>query len=240
MGLTAAQIRTNLNEVANKTMANQLAKSSDALANHYTRQAPTTNSSVSARVLDANALAAAQAAAAAQNAQAAARAAQTPVANDTNTSTKKKSSGTKGTTTASSLASAYTGGGGGYSDGGGGVNSDPLALLRQNYNNSVNTVNSKYDAQVGELRSDAEKQLREAYINYMLNRKNSANDMARQGYTGGLTESNLARLYNNYGTIRNDINRRTDEAVNKYNLSRNAELLNLLNNYNNQQLRYVY
>jgi len=217
------------------------ATTTDALQNHYTRQGTyQVNRGVTARVLDANALAAAQAAAAAQNAQAAAR--NKPVVDDDDTPTgggngggggggKKKSS--------SGNTVVYYGGGGGYSEPSNPY-ADALALIKQNYNNSVKSVNSKYDAQVGEVKNEAADQLRQAYINYMMNRRNASNDMARQGYSGGLTESNLARLYNNYGTIRNDINKRTDEAVNKYNLSRNAELLNLLNNYNNQQLRYMY
>lgn len=143
----------------------------------------------------------------------------------------------------SSGSSSKASGGGGYSGGGGSASVNPnanaLSLLAQNYNNSVKSVNDRYNFEEQNLRNDAEKQLREAYINYMMNRKNAANDMARLGYTGGVTESNLARMNNNYGTIRNDINRRLDEGVREYNLKRNAELLSLLNNYNNQQMRYA-
>jgi hypothetical protein len=133
--------------------------------------------------------------------------------------------------------------GGGYSGGGGSASVNPsanaLSLLAQNYNNSVRAVNDKYNLDEQNLRNDAEKQLREAYINYMISRKNAANDMARLGYTGGVTESNLARMNNNYGTIRNDINRRLEDQLNPLRVNRNAELLSLLNNYNNQQLRYA-
>lgn len=147
-------------------------------------------------------------------------------------------------TSSATTTKAPSSSGGGYSGGGGGSasvnpNANALSLLAQNYANSVKSVNDRYNFDEQNLRNDAEKQLREAYINYMMNRKNAANDMARLGYTGGVTESNLARLNNNYGTIRNDINRRLDEGVREYTLKRNADLLSLLNNYNNQQLRYA-
>lgn len=147
------------------------------------------------------------------------------------------------TSSAASTKAKASSGGGGYSGGGGSdsgnSNANALSLLAQNYANSVKSVNDRYNFDEQNLRNDAEKQLREAYINYMMNRKNAANDMARLGYTGGVTESNLARMNNNYGTIRNDINRRLDEGVREYTLKRNAELLSLLNNYNNQQMRYA-
>lgn len=150
-----------------------------------------------------------------------------------NTSGSGKSSGS------SSKASS----GGGYSGGGGSASVNPnanaLSLLAQNYNNSVKAVNDRYALQEQQMRADAEKELREAYINYMMSRKNADNDMARLGYTGGLTESNRARMYNNYGTIRNDINRRLEDQLNPLRVNKNAELLSLLNNYNNQQLRYA-
>lgn len=152
-------------------------------------------------------------------------------------------SGSGGGKSSGSSSSKGSSSGGGYSGGGGSASVNPnanaLSLLAQNYNNSVKAVNDRYNLDEQNLRNDAEKQLREAYINYMISRKNAANDMARLGYTGGVTESNLARMNNNYGTIRNDINRRLDEGVREYTLKRNAELLSLLNNYNNQQMRYA-
>ena len=234
MAMTTKEL---LQMVDKKTMDNAIARNQDALQNHYTRTAPASNSSVSARVLDANALAAAQAAAAAQNAQAAARntATATPTATKTTTT---KTSGTTKKATPTVSAPSYSGGGGGgesyYNP-----NANALSLLAQNYNNSVQAVNDRYALQEQQIRADAEKELREAYINYMMSRKNADNDMARLGYTGGLTESNRAKMYNNYGTIRNDINRRLDEQLNPLRVNRNAELLSLLNNYNNQQMRYA-
>lgn len=234
MAMTTKEL---LQMVDKKVMDNAIARNQDALQNHYTRT--NQNADTRARVMDANALAAAQAAVAAQNAQANARntATATPTATKTNTT---KTSGT--TKKASTSVSTPSYSGGGYS-GGGGSYSDPganaLSLLAQNYNNSVRSVNDRYNFDEQNLRNDAEKQLREAYINYMMNRKNIDNDMARLGYTGGVTESNRAKLYNNYGTIRNDINRRLDEGIREYTLKRNAELLSLLNNYNNQQMRYA-
>ena len=58
--------------------------------------------------------------------------------------------------------------------------------------------------------------------------------MARQGYTGGLTETNKARMFNNYGNIRNSINNTLANAIENYNLKRNAQLGEALNAYNAQ------
>ena len=152
-------------------------------------------------------------------------------------------SGSGGGKSSGSSSSKGSSSGGGYSGGGGSASVNPnanaLSLLAQNYNNSVKAVNDRYALQEQQMRADAEKELREAYINYMMSRKNADNDMARLGYTGGLTESNRARMYNNYGTIRNDINRRLEDQLNPLRVNKNAELLSLLNNYNNQQLRYA-
>lgn len=146
-------------------------------------------------------------------------------------------------TSSATTTKAPSSSGGGYSGGGESASINPnanaLSLLAQNYNNSVKTVNDRYALQEQQMRADAEKELREAYINYMMSKKNIDNDMARLGYTGGVTESNRARMYNNYGTIRNDINRRLEDKLNPLLVNKNAELLSLLNNYNNQQLRYA-
>lgn len=134
-----------------------------------------------------------------------------------------------------------TGGG----NGGGGstsISSGPsiLDLLRQNYNNAIAGVNARYDAQDQQITNENEDALRQAYINYMMSRKNADNDMARQGYTGGLTESNRARMYNNYGNIRADLMKQRAQQLEEQRVKRNAELVQLLTNFNNQQARYLY
>ena len=109
-----------------------------------------------------------------------------------------------------------------------------LDKLKGNYDTSVNSINADYDVSASRQNEDAEDALRQAYINYMMSRKNMDSALARQGYTGGLSESNQARMFNNYGNIRNDIRKTLSNAIENLNLKRNAALNEALNQYNAQ------
>lgn len=109
-----------------------------------------------------------------------------------------------------------------------------LDKLKGNYDTSVNSINADYDVSASRQNEDAEDALRQAYINYMMSRKNMDSALARQGYTGGLSESNQARMFNNYGNIRNDIRKTLSNAIENLNLKRNAALGEALNQYNAQ------
>lgn len=109
-----------------------------------------------------------------------------------------------------------------------------LGKLKGNYDTSVNTINADYDTALNRQNESTENALREAYINMMLNRKNMASDMSRMGYNGGVTESSLARMYNNYGNIRNNLQNTLANAIENLNLKRNAQLGEALNAYNAQ------
>ena len=117
-----------------------------------------------------------------------------------------------------------------------------LNALRQNYDSAVNTVNNNYNLSEQAQNANAEDALRQAYINYMISKKNMASDMSRMGYNGGVTESNQARMYNNYGNIRNDINRTLADRIAEINAKRNADLSDVLASYNtnvaNQEKNY--
>ena len=111
-------------------------------------------------------------------------------------------------------------------------NNQILKTLKKNYNNSQNVINANYDLTQGNAEQDSANALREAYINYMMNKRNAQDTMARQGMTGGLTESNMARMYNNYGTNRNNIQTTLANNLAKINAERNSNLAELLNQYN--------
>ncbi len=83
--------------------------------------------------------------------------------------------------------------------------------LRGNYDSTVERLNAARDKSMGEVRGDAEKSLREAYINNMLSRKGLNQRLSAMGYNGGATESTMAGLENNYGNSRLGIN----ETLNK-------------------------
>lgn len=78
--------------------------------------------------------------------------------------------------------------------------------LKDNLNSTLANLQRQYDSSKNEVNADANKSLREAYINYMLNKKNLNQNLTAQGIGGGAAESTMAGMYNNYGNSRNNIN----------------------------------
>ena len=78
--------------------------------------------------------------------------------------------------------------------------------LTDNLNSTLANLQRQYDSSKNEVNADANKSLREAYINYMLNKKNLNQNLTAQGIGGGAAESTMAGMYNNYGNSRNNIN----------------------------------
>lgn len=92
--------------------------------------------------------------------------------------------------------------------------------LKNNLNSTLGNLQNQYDYSSKVSNDEAERSLREAYVNYMMNKKNLNQNLSAAGISGGATESSMAKMYNNYGNSRNDIN--TTLANN---------LASLLNNY---------
>ena len=109
-----------------------------------------------------------------------------------------------------------------------------LDKLKGNYDTSVNSINADFDVSQSRQNQDAEDALRQAYINYMMSKRNIDSDMSRLGYNGGVSESNQARMYNNYGNIRNNIRNSLQNAIEQLELKRNAQLGEARNQYNAQ------
>ena len=99
---------------------------------------------------------------------------------------------------------------------------DTYNALKSNLGSALDRMQKNYEYGRGVQNDDASKSLREAYVNYMMNKRNLAQNLAAAGLSGGATESNLAKMYNNYGSSRNNIN--TTLAQN---------LAQLLNTYEN-------
>ena len=78
--------------------------------------------------------------------------------------------------------------------------------LRSNLNSTLSNLGRQYDTSKNEVTDDANKSLREAYVNYMLNKKNLNQNLTARGVGGGAAESTIAGMYNNYGNSRNGIN----------------------------------
>lgn len=83
---------------------------------------------------------------------------------------------------------------------------DTLNSLNANRESALNQLRNNYDYSSGQAQDDANKSLREAYVNYMLNKRNMNQNLSAMGVSGGSSESTLANMYNNYGNSRNNIN----------------------------------
>lgn len=82
-----------------------------------------------------------------------------------------------------------------------------LNALQANYNNAKSRLDSSFNQGETELNQNADRALREAYIDNMLNQRALNQQLAGQGIIGGAAESVLARAYNDYGNNRNEIER---------------------------------
>lgn len=76
---------------------------------------------------------------------------------------------------------------------------------KNNYNSTLGQLQGNYDFNAQGVNQNADKAMQEAYINYMMSKRDLSQVMAAQGLSGGASESSLASLYNNYGSGRNAI-----------------------------------
>ena len=110
-----------------------------------------------------------------------------------------------------------------------------VSALKDNYNSTVESLNRQNDASKAEVNTDADRALREAYINKMLSARNLTQQMTAQGLSGGATETTLASMQNNYGNSRNGIETtRADNLTKLYNTLQD-NLAAALQAYNTQR-----
>ena len=137
--------------------------------------------------------------------------------------------------------------GGGYSSGGGESESsgidELLARISAAYDNAASLLKGNYDSQVGTLRSakkkstrelnvDSEQALREAYITKMQNQRDLNQRLAAAGINGGATETTMARLANNYGNSRTQVNNTRNRSLAGINQTYAEQLAAALQAYN--------
>ena len=114
--------------------------------------------------------------------------------------------------------------------------------LKSNLDSTLSQLKNQYDYSSGVANDDAAKSLREAYVNYMLNKRNLNQNLSAAGLSGGASESTQANMYNNYGNSRNDINTTLAENIasllNAYqnnvasaNQTYNSQYADAMNNY---------
>lgn len=174
--------------------------------------------------------------------------------NSNNTNTGGSSSGTRKTTSSKAVETPQASSaqrpvyyGGGYSSGGGESESsgidELLARISAAYDNAASLLKGNYDSQVGTLRSakkkstrelnvDSEQALREAYITKMQNQRDLNQRLASMGLNGGSTETTMARLANNYGNSRTQVNNTRNRSLAGINQTYSEQLAAALQAYN--------
>lgn len=106
-----------------------------------------------------------------------------------------------------------------------------IALLDKNLNNMKTQLASQYDYSKGNINTDADRSLKEAYVNRMLSQKNLQQQLSAQGLSGGASESAMAGLINNYGNARNEIDTTRGENLAGLEQTYNSNLADLMSNY---------
>lgn len=104
--------------------------------------------------------------------------------------------------------------------------------LKDNYSSTVDRLNVARDNSMNDVNTDAEKSLREAYINNMLNRRNLNQRLSAMGYNGGATESTMASLENQYGSSRSGINETLNKNISNLDTTYGDNLAAALQQYN--------
>ena len=119
-----------------------------------------------------------------------------------------------------------------------------MARINEMYNNVAGNIGSNYDSMVGRLKaarnqslkdvnSDAERSLRQAYINSELTKKGLDQRLSAMGYNGGATESTMADLANQYSRSRGGINTTRNSNIADLNQTYADNLASALQAYNN-------
>jgi len=104
--------------------------------------------------------------------------------------------------------------------------------LEKNYGSTVDRLNASRDKSMGDVNSDAEDSLRQAYINNMLTRKNLNQRLSAMGYNGGATESTMAQLENQYGNSRTGINETLNKNIANLDMTYGDNLAQALQSFN--------
>lgn len=104
--------------------------------------------------------------------------------------------------------------------------------LKSNYDSTANELSSKYGYQKGNINTDAENSMRQAYINSMLQKKDLGQRMAAQGLSGGMTETTMAGLNNNYSNARNNIDTARQRSLGDLEQTYNSNVAQAQRQYN--------
>lgn len=107
-------------------------------------------------------------------------------------------------------------------------------LLQQNYNDALAQLQASYDSGARGVNQNADSAQQQAYINYMMSKRDLPQALVAQGLTGGMSESALAGMYNTYGNNRNTIDRGRNESLAALLDTLNSNRSSALQSYNSQ------
>lgn len=105
------------------------------------------------------------------------------------------------------------------------------AMMKQQYENALAQAQSAYNRSVGNLNSQSDDALRQAYIAKMKQQKNVNQQLSNMGINGGATESILANLENSYLNDRNGIQKALQNNLEALGADYQANVANLGANY---------
>lgn len=109
-----------------------------------------------------------------------------------------------------------------------------LSGLKQNYESTLGTLENDYNQGVDGVNKQADNAQQQAYINYMMSKRDLGQQMSAQGLSGGAAESTLAGLYNEYGNSRNTIDSGRNDNLASLRNSYDSSKASALQSYNGQ------
>lgn len=111
-----------------------------------------------------------------------------------------------------------------------------MNALKNNYDSTIDSLGNQYDYSKGEVNTDADRALREAYVNRMLSQRNLQQQLTAQGLSGGASETTMAGLQNNYGNSRNNIETNRNDNLASLNNLYQTNVADALQQYNLQRV----
>ena len=109
-----------------------------------------------------------------------------------------------------------------------------LGGLLDSYEAQKKALQGKYDSSKQTLDDDNSSALQQAYINKMINARDMDQLLTAQGLTGGASETNIAKMLNNYANNRNSLNRTYNTNLRELLTGHESLLADALSAYNDK------
>lgn len=90
---------------------------------------------------------------------------------------------------------------------------DRKKLLGENYQSTLDDMQGTYDTNSGVVNQNADRSLKDAYVNMMINKRDMPSMLSAQGISGGPSESALAGIRTQYGNARGDLEQSRGDAI---------------------------